>query len=112
MRLYLESRRDPGDLPTVEAPVAITMLPADLYPTPREWVERQWPLARWTELPRGGHFAEWEVPELIAADVRAFFAALRQAESRSAVAAPIGRAQQVPDERRRSGDSEDGGRAR
>ena len=42
------------------------MLPADMYYTRREWVERQGPVARWTELSRGGHFGEWEEPELLA----------------------------------------------
>jgi hypothetical protein len=38
-------------------------------------------------LPRGGHLAEWEVPELIAAGIYGrSFAALRRAESRSDVA--------------------------
>jgi pimeloyl-ACP methyl ester carboxylesterase len=47
-------------------------LPADMFPTPREWAERQGPVARWTELPRGGHFGEQAVPDLIADDLRAF----------------------------------------
>ena len=32
-------------------------------------------VVRWTSHPRGGHFAALEVPELLAADVRAFFRA-------------------------------------
>ncbi|CAN1600667.1 protein of unknown function [Pseudomonas mediterranea] len=32
---------------------------------------------RWTTMPRGGHFAALEQPELLAADIRAFFRALR-----------------------------------
>jgi hypothetical protein len=27
----------------------------------------------WTDLPRGGHSLEWEVPDLVADDMRAFF---------------------------------------
>jgi pimeloyl-ACP methyl ester carboxylesterase len=34
-------------------------------------------ITRWTEFDRGGHFAAMEVPELLSADVRAFFADLR-----------------------------------
>lgn len=34
---------------------------------------------RWSELPRGGHFPEWEVPEPIAADLAEFFASLTPA---------------------------------
>jgi hypothetical protein len=29
-------------------------------------------------MPRGGHFGEWEEPELLAEDLRAFFRPLRQ----------------------------------
>ena len=36
---------------------------------PREWVERAYDVVRWTEMPRGGHFAAMEEPELLAADV-------------------------------------------
>jgi len=31
---------------------------------------------RWTELPRGDHFAEWEEPALIADDIKEFFRSL------------------------------------
>lgn len=36
---------------------------------------------RWTEMPRGGHLAAMEEPELLAADIRAFFRPLRGAVS-------------------------------
>jgi pimeloyl-ACP methyl ester carboxylesterase len=39
----------------------------------------------WTELPHGGHFAALEVPDLLVADIRAFFrkvCAARTASSR------------------------------
>ena len=32
---------------------------------------------RWTEMPRGGHFAALEEPELLVEDMRAFFRPLR-----------------------------------
>jgi pimeloyl-ACP methyl ester carboxylesterase len=44
---------------------------------PRRWVEQQYNLTRWTEMPRGGHFAAMEEPELLVDDVRAFFRSLR-----------------------------------
>jgi pimeloyl-ACP methyl ester carboxylesterase len=34
-------------------------------------------LTRWTEMPRGGHFAALEQPELLVNDIRAFFHDLR-----------------------------------
>jgi pimeloyl-ACP methyl ester carboxylesterase len=74
MRAYYESARAPEFAPFA-APVAYAILPHDiLSPVPREWLERQGPVARFTELPRGGHFGEQEVPELLAEDLRAFFA--------------------------------------
>jgi pimeloyl-ACP methyl ester carboxylesterase len=34
-------------------------------------------VARWTEMPKGGHFAAMEQPELLAKDLREFFRPLR-----------------------------------
>ena len=44
---------------------------------PREWAERLYDVRRWTPMPRGGHFPAAEEPELLAADIRAFFAEYR-----------------------------------
>jgi len=43
---------------------------------PREWAERLYNVRRWTEMPRGGHFAPAEEPLLLAMDVAAFFSDL------------------------------------
>lgn len=43
---------------------------------PRSWVERLYDVRRWTEMPRGGHFAATEEPDLLARDIAAFFASL------------------------------------
>jgi pimeloyl-ACP methyl ester carboxylesterase len=40
---------------------------------PREWAERLYDVRRWTSMPRGGHFAAAEEPELLARDIAAFF---------------------------------------
>lgn len=79
MRLYAETARvpSPNAGKRVETPTAMAMLPKDLVHGPREWHEREYNVQRWTELPRGGHFGEWEEPELIAEDIRAFFRPLR-----------------------------------
>ena len=45
---------------------------------PREWAERLYDVRRWTEMPRGGHFAAAEEPALLATDIAAFFADLRR----------------------------------
>jgi pimeloyl-ACP methyl ester carboxylesterase len=43
---------------------------------PPEWAARLYNLQRWTVMPRGGHFAAVEEPELVARDLAAFFATL------------------------------------
>jgi hypothetical protein len=43
---------------------------------PREWDERMYDVHRWTVMPRRGHFAPAEEPELAARDRVAFFANL------------------------------------
>jgi pimeloyl-ACP methyl ester carboxylesterase len=45
---------------------------------PREWAERFFHVRRWTEMPRGGHFAAMEEPELLASDLRESFRPLRR----------------------------------
>lgn len=61
----------------VEVPTAVALFPADLSRPPRSWAERTYRVTRWTPMPRGGHFPAHEEPELLAADVTAFFRALR-----------------------------------
>ena len=61
----------------VEVPTALALFPADLSHPPRSWVERTYRLVRYTRMPRGGHFAPHEEPELLAADLTEFFRALR-----------------------------------
>ena len=77
MRLYFENAHAAGGWGVVDVPTAYAMLPADMFATPRSWVERSGRVDRWTEFPRGGHFAEQEVPDLVAADLREFFRGLR-----------------------------------
>ena len=80
-RMYYESglarAAGPGQPGRVEAPTAGAIFPHELFYTPRAWAEAHYNLVRWTEMPRGGHFAAMEQPELFVDDVRAFFAELR-----------------------------------
>lgn len=74
MRLYYETARSTSAAwGRVTVPTGMAMSGADMFPTPREWAERSYDVVSWTELPRGGHFLEWEVPELVAEDLRTFF---------------------------------------
>jgi len=75
-RLYYEARHHPWRLKPgtrIEAPTAIAMFPGELARPPRHWAERVLNVKRWTEMPRGGHFAAMEEPKLLADDIRAFF---------------------------------------
>jgi microsomal epoxide hydrolase len=76
-RIYYESARDPAGRDQrgrVEVPVAYAAFPHEIITPPREWVEAHYAIARWTEMPRGGHFAALEEPERLLEDMRAFFA--------------------------------------
>ena len=53
------------------------MFPDEPWRVPRPWAEPRFDIRRWTEMPRGGHFAALEEPELLTEDVRAFFSSLR-----------------------------------
>jgi len=75
MRLYLESVRTPlrfarGE--RIAVPCAVARFPLEAPFPPRSWVERVYDVRRWTEMPRGGHFAAMEAPALLADDVIAF----------------------------------------
>ena len=62
----------------VEVPTACALFPAELLAwAPRAYVERLYNVRRWTEMPRGGHFAALEVPDLLLPDIRAFARGLR-----------------------------------
>jgi pimeloyl-ACP methyl ester carboxylesterase len=77
VRLYLESARTPLRFAPGErlaVPCAIARFPREAPFPPRAWIERVYDVRRWTEMPRGGHFAAMEVPELLAAEVTAFLA--------------------------------------
>ena len=80
-RLYhedgLQSRPQLSVGQYIEVPAGVATFPKDLTYPPRELGERFLRVARWTEMPRGGHFAALEEPELLAEDVRAFFRPLR-----------------------------------
>jgi pimeloyl-ACP methyl ester carboxylesterase len=55
-------------------PMAVAVLPQDIVQSIRPLAEQRYDIRRWTEYPRGGHFAALEVPDLFTDDVTAFFA--------------------------------------
>ena len=56
----------------IKVPAAVAHMPLDA-PLPREWAEHNVNLKRFTEMPQGGHFSAWEVPELYTKDLQEFF---------------------------------------
>ncbi len=82
MRLYREADRHPLRLAPgerIRVPTGMALFPAETPANPpREWVERGYDVARWTPMPRGGHFAAWEEPDLLAGEIREFFRPLRR----------------------------------
>ncbi len=80
MRYYKEMAGVWGVEPEISAaPLAIAMMPEDLgVPVPRV-IRQHNNLVRWVRLDRGGHFAGWEQPGLMVADLRAAVPELRAA---------------------------------
>ena len=76
--MYFESRREGKGVAQIkDVPVGVAMFPKELARAPRAWVENRMKIAHWTDMPRGGHFAAMEQPQLLLDDVRAFFRPLR-----------------------------------
>ncbi len=62
----------------VKIPVAVSVFPDELYPAPQSWAEQAYPkLIHYNKLPKGGHFAAWEQPQIFSEEVRAGFRSLR-----------------------------------
>ncbi len=75
-RLYWEHMHS-GDAPQyVGVPTGVARYPKEILRFPRSWVERRYNVTYWSDMPRGGHFAAMEQPELFAEDLHAFFATL------------------------------------
>ena len=63
---------------TVDVPTGYAEFPKEILRPPRSLAARTYTdIRRWTPMPRGGHFAALEQPELLAREIREFFAALR-----------------------------------
>ena len=57
----------------VEVPTGCALFPEELLAwPPRSYVDRIYNVTQWTEMPRGGHFAAMEQPDLLIKDIRKF----------------------------------------
>ena len=80
-RMYYENQKNLWVMEKdqkVPAPAGMAMFPQEISKPPREWGERSYDVRRWTEMPRGGHFAALEEPQLLAEEIRAFFRPFRK----------------------------------
>jgi epoxide hydrolase len=76
-RLYWESFNRFVTDGRVDLPTGVASFPKEILRTPRRWCEAAFNITHWSTMPRGGHFAAFEQPELFVDDVRAFFATVR-----------------------------------
>ena len=77
-RLYWESKLAFFAPKNVTIPVGVSVFPDEIYAAPRSWAQRAYPkLVHYNRLPKGGHFAAWEQPQLFAEELRASFKSLR-----------------------------------
>lgn len=76
-RLYWESF-DSFAGSDVTVPAGISIFPKEIFRPSRRWAEKVYTnIIHWNELPRGGHFAAFEVPDLFVEEVRDCFRLLR-----------------------------------
>ena len=78
-RIYYENSKNPVENPIsyINVPTGAAIFPAEIFVTPRSWAEAAYDLRHWTVMPRGGHFAALEEPQLYLDDLREFFRLLR-----------------------------------
>ncbi len=76
-RLYWESADFLRTVARVDLPTGIASYPKEIFRFPYRWCEEHYNIARWSRMPRGGHFAAFEQPELFVEDLRAFFRLVR-----------------------------------
>jgi pimeloyl-ACP methyl ester carboxylesterase len=76
---YRGALDDPPSAGRIMVPVGVVSFPRELtqFNPPEGVLARNYNLVHYTKMPRGGHFAFWEQPELMVADVRQFFRKLR-----------------------------------
>jgi epoxide hydrolase len=75
-RLYWEHQHhgsSEGAPEYVGVPTGVARYPGEVLRFPPSWVEQRFNVTHWAEMPRGGHFAAMEQPELFAGDLRTFF---------------------------------------
>ena len=81
MRIYREQRlTGEGAVPSphLGTPVGYADFPREVAVPPFRWITDTYNIVQKTEMPKGGHFAALEQPDLLLNDVRKFFAKIDQ----------------------------------
>jgi hypothetical protein len=85
-RLYTEFKDGFFHDLSISVPAAVSVFPEEIYQAPRSWTERAYHnLIHFNALPKGGHFAAWEQPQLLSEEVRVGFRSLRSKVAKSDV---------------------------
>lgn len=71
--IYYENTHSLPELGKITVPTGIAQFSNDVLPPPRKWVESNFNLVHWTDIPEGGHFTAMESPDLFADDVIKFY---------------------------------------
>jgi len=78
-RLYWENKLAFFAPKNVSVPAGVSAFPDELFQCPRSWAEGAYPkLVHYNKLPAGGHFAAWEQPQLLSAELRTAFRSMRE----------------------------------
>jgi epoxide hydrolase len=81
MRIYREDRLTREEMvptPHLETPVGYADFPKEVAVPPFSWITQTHNIVQKTGMPKGGHFAALEQPDLLVADIRKFFAKIDQ----------------------------------
>jgi pimeloyl-ACP methyl ester carboxylesterase len=84
MRIYRENRLTGEEMaPTrrLETPLAYADFPREVAVPPFRWITQTYNVVQKTEMPKGGHFAALEQPDLLLDDIRKFFAKVDQKQA-------------------------------
>ena len=78
-RIYYESSKTSVAKPIeyIDVPTGAAVYPAEIYITPKSWVEAAYDLRHYTLMDQGGHFAALEQPDSYINELNTFFRLLR-----------------------------------
>jgi epoxide hydrolase len=78
MRIYRENRLSDSEVvpPRLETPIGYAVFPKEVAVAPERWIDPLYNVIQRTEMPKGGHFAALEQPDLLVRDIRLFFTKL------------------------------------